>query len=137
MRDNHTCQQCGATYKPPSDKYIMSGAGVILERDSGTSIHAHHKKQFATHPELSTDISNGITLCENCHIETYKNRERPGNNNAITLRMDRENAGDLKKHCTEAGLTVSQFFILSGLYLMQEIKAGRLVMTKAGLFPGQ
>jgi len=137
-RDNYTCQKCGATYKPPSEKYITTKGGVRLKVDKGNTIHAHHKKQFALHPELATDIINGITLCEACHRSTYKNMKRPGNPiNTVSMKMDRESADELKKHSRDAGLTVSQFCILSAYYLSREIKAGRLVMTKAGLFPGR
>lgn len=50
-RDNYTCQKC----------MIKGGA-----------LNAHHIKHFATHPELRTVISNGITLCVQCHRKTHK-----------------------------------------------------------------
>src|ERR1044071_5338615 len=57
-RDNYTCVLCG-------------------NNDSGT-LNADHIKQFAYHPELRFEISNGRTLCVDCHKKTpnygYKGR---------------------------------------------------------------
>lgn len=50
-RDKYTCQICYATK-------------VFL--------NAHHIKSFATCIEERFEITNGITLCEKCHIETHK-----------------------------------------------------------------
>lgn len=50
-RDDYRCQKCGARNG--------NGHTVYLE--------AHHIKQFATHPELRFEISNGLTLCKPCH----------------------------------------------------------------------
>ena len=52
-RDNYTCQECGEYF---------------------TSNCVHHIKSYIDYPKLRLDISNGITLCENCH----KNKHRQG-----------------------------------------------------------
>lgn len=49
-RDDYTCQLCGA---------------------HGVRLNAHHKKPFATYPELRTETDNGITLCESCHKKVH------------------------------------------------------------------
>ena len=50
-RDNYICKWCK----------IKSGDGKTVV------LNADHIKTFAYHPELRFDISNGQTLCENCH----------------------------------------------------------------------
>lgn len=55
-RDNYTCVHCGA-------KFIKGVTGrVYLEVD--------HIKPYSLYPELRLEISNGRTLCRECHMKT-------------------------------------------------------------------
>lgn len=51
-RDNYTCQKCGLRAK---ERRIM---------------HVHHIKSVSEYPSLVLDVSNGTTLCKNCHRQT-------------------------------------------------------------------
>jgi hypothetical protein len=53
-RDNYTCVWCG----------IRSKQGQSVE------LHADHIKPFALFPELRLELSNGRTLCIDCHKKT-------------------------------------------------------------------
>lgn len=48
-RDGYTCQECGAQGE----------------------LNAHHIKTWASHPELRFDVSNGVTLCKDCHAKKH------------------------------------------------------------------
>lgn len=48
-RDNHTCQICGKR---------------------GGEMHPDHIKRFSLFPDLRFELSNGRTLCRDCHIKT-------------------------------------------------------------------
>ena len=66
-RDNWTCQnkKCGA----------KNGNGKTVK------LEAHHIKPFAYFKELRYEVSNGITLCKDCHkIETVKERKKNWSN---------------------------------------------------------
>lgn len=68
---------------------------AVFERDNftcvicferGGKLNADHIKPFARFPELRLEVSNGRTLCEDCHkmTETYGNR-----NNTVTSNFHR------------------------------------------------
>ena len=57
-RDDYTCQVCG----------IKSGLGKRVY------IQAHHIKEFSLYPDLIYDISNGKTLCKNCHLLKHSHK---------------------------------------------------------------
>jgi hypothetical protein len=50
-RDNYCCRRCSAT----------------KEMDGSKSLHVHHIKPWAGHPELRFDPLNVVTLCRTCH----------------------------------------------------------------------
>lgn len=50
-RDTYTCQRCGKR---------------------GSDLQAHHIKTFANYPDLRFTVSNGITLCIDCHKAVHK-----------------------------------------------------------------
>lgn len=51
-RDKYTCQDCGQV---------------------GGNLHAHHIASFSKHPDLRTELSNGKTLCDECHSGYHNN----------------------------------------------------------------
>lgn len=53
-RDNYTCVWCGA----------RSGKGKSV------TLHADHIQQFAFFPKLRFELSNGRSLCKDCHKKT-------------------------------------------------------------------
>lgn len=55
-RDNYTCRSCGD--------------------DTGGNLEAHHIEPWATTPALRFDVSNGLTLCEPCHVEEHTGKPR-------------------------------------------------------------
>lgn len=59
-RDNFTCRKCNVSKDPfevkPTDPRIC----------------AHHIESWAMAPTLRFDLSNGATLCEDCHLEFHR-----------------------------------------------------------------
>lgn len=50
-RDNYTC--------------------VICKDNKGGNLNAHHLYSYSTYEHLRTDLSNGVTLCNDCHSEFH------------------------------------------------------------------
>jgi 5-methylcytosine-specific restriction endonuclease McrA len=53
-RDDYICQHCGRKCK---------------KRERGLA--AHHIKSYADYPELRYEVSNGMTLCRQCHMTLH------------------------------------------------------------------
>ena len=49
-------------------KYCGRGAHNTLN----ITLHIHHIKSFAFHPELRFDVNNGVILCDECHRQLHK-----------------------------------------------------------------
>jgi len=65
-RDNYTCQKC----------FKRNGEGKYIY------LEAHHIKSFKNHPDLRFEISNGLTLCKDCHNIISK-KQMFGNKNGL------------------------------------------------------
>jgi len=61
-----------------SDKKYRTWRAAVIRRDSRCIIcnsikrrSAHHLNNWSYHPDERYDVSNGITLCGNCHIKYH------------------------------------------------------------------
>lgn len=58
------------------DKYICQLCGVKTTTGKKVKLEVHHIKSYAEHIDLRYDISNVITLCRPCHINTMRKPTR-------------------------------------------------------------
>ena len=58
-RDNYTCQSCGIKHDELERK----------KNDVTSWLHAHHIKSWREFPDLRFEVTNGITLCWQCHLK--------------------------------------------------------------------
>ena len=66
------------------DKYTCKKCGKI-----GGELESHHIKSFAKYPKLRFEVSNGETLCKNCHRDLTKR---------VNLASKRENLMSLREN---------------------------------------
>lgn len=59
-RDNFTCQKCGIR--------CHKGLGRTIK------LHSHHIKSWKDYPKLRYELSNGMTLCKDCHKALLKKK---------------------------------------------------------------
>ena len=48
-------------------KYVLERDKYICQECGNSGNVAHHVKSYINHPELRLDVSNGETLCQECH----------------------------------------------------------------------
>ena len=58
VRDNYTCQHCGARNE-------KGRGGTIV-------LNAHHFEPYRNAPALRLELSNLITLCDSCHLDVHR-----------------------------------------------------------------
>jgi 5-methylcytosine-specific restriction endonuclease McrA len=82
QRDNHYLWQGGQDGRMSLDGRLWRKK--ILARDRGLCriclsprrVEAHHILSFTTHPETRWELSNGITLCRDCHKQIHRQQKR-------------------------------------------------------------
>lgn len=79
-RDNYTCQMCGDTKQ----------------------IHAHHIKEWATHPENRFDVDNGLTVCIHCHGKIHN--KNFANRRKKTCSICQQKTSGRSKYCKSCGV---------------------------------
>jgi len=62
---------------------------------------------------------------------------KPQAGTLLSIRIDPTDKAMLQAAFEQCGVKLAGGIKLSALYVLQELKAGRLVMSKAGLFPGK
>ena len=80
----------GKTWERFKDPLYIEWRKLVLERDNYICQHcerhckkhekglaAHHIKPYATYPDLRLEVSNGLTLCRQCHATLHKNAPSP------------------------------------------------------------
>jgi hypothetical protein len=70
-------------------------------------------------------------------VLTMKEGRKAQAGTLLSIRIDPVDKDMLKEAFGQCGVKLAGGIKLSALYVLQELKAGRLVMTKAGLFPGK
>ena len=85
-----------------SNSPLTVWARKVKERDGKCSqcgtendLQAHHVKPKSSHPELSLDINNGITLCYRCHKAEHEKTR------GTRMRSSKPNRGTLLKVIAE------------------------------------
>lgn len=64
--DNYTCRKCNI---------------------KGKYLNAHHIESYKANPHLRTEVSNGITLCKECHLDFHHRYGYGGNNRAQLIQF--------------------------------------------------
>jgi hypothetical protein len=62
---------------------------------------------------------------------------KPQAGTLISIRIDPTDKAMLQEAFGQCGVKLAGGIKLSALYVLQELKAGRLIMSKVGLFPGK
>ena len=61
-------KHCGKFYKNWTKKVFIKDSFICQKCDQkGGQLEAHHIKSWVKYKKLRFEISNGITLCKNCH----------------------------------------------------------------------
>lgn len=90
------------------NKELYEWRDKVIERDgccqccgATGNLHVHHILNYANHKELRTDVTNGITLCEQCHspyiLGSFHNIYGTKNNNEEQLQEYIKNNQPIRK----------------------------------------
>lgn len=76
-RDGWTCQTCGLRgHGKDIEAHHIIELRVIIQEIQSLDIATHLKFEKALKLPFLFDISNGVTLCKDCHIFTYKGNKK-------------------------------------------------------------
>jgi len=94
-RDDYTCQHCGST----------------------SDLQAHHIKEWRDYPDLRYEVSNGVTVCVNCHSKIHGSKTGHTKTKKISCELCGKTIGGrgITGYCRSCSLKKSAKAILSRL----------------------
>lgn len=95
------------------------------------------KKETGATERSAREAGRAAAAAATPKAQTLQEGRKPQAGTMLSIRIDPTDKALLKDTFDKCGVPLAGGIKLAALYVNQEIRAGRMTLTKAGLFPGK